>query len=88
MYVWIDRCKEMHFCVLQDIGPLGPLPKKGPSVLQDIVPLRDAALLPFTLIDNHAKQSNGYRWHILHLGDLFSSHNAKGVPNFLSVIVI
>ena len=61
MYVWIDRCKEMHFCVLQDIGPLGPLPKKGPSVLQDIVPLKDAALLPFTLIDNHAKQSNGYR---------------------------
>ena len=23
-----DRCKEIHPCVLQDIGPLGPLPKK------------------------------------------------------------
>ena len=25
---WMDRRKEIHPCVLQDIGPLGPLPKK------------------------------------------------------------
>ena len=24
-----DGCLEIHPCVLQDIGPLGPLPKKG-----------------------------------------------------------
>ena len=26
-----DGCKEIHPCVLQDIGPLGPLPKKVQS---------------------------------------------------------
>ena len=28
MYRWTDRHLEIHPCVLQDIGPLGPLPKK------------------------------------------------------------
>ena len=28
-YVRTDGRKEIHPCVLQDIGPLGPLPKKG-----------------------------------------------------------
>ena len=28
MYVRTDGRKEIHPCVLQDIGPLGPLPKK------------------------------------------------------------
>ena len=27
-----DRCMEIHPCVLQDIGPLGPLPKKANQV--------------------------------------------------------
>ena len=31
-YGWMDGHLEIHPCVLQDIGPLGPLPKKGPSV--------------------------------------------------------
>ena len=26
---WINGCKEIHPCVLQDIGPLGPIHKKG-----------------------------------------------------------
>ena len=29
MYGRTDGRKEIHPCVLQDIGPLGPLPKKG-----------------------------------------------------------
>merc|ERR1711911_527117 len=28
MWSETDGCKEIHPCVLQDIGPLGPLPKK------------------------------------------------------------
>ena len=31
MYGGTDGRKEIHPCVLQDIGFLGPLPKKGPS---------------------------------------------------------
>ena len=27
-YGWMYGRKEIHPCVLQDIGPLGPLPKK------------------------------------------------------------
>ena len=27
--VWTDGCMDIHPCVLQDIGPLGPLPKKA-----------------------------------------------------------
>ena len=32
-YVRTDGRKEIHPCVLQDIGPLGPLPKKLMSSL-------------------------------------------------------
>ena len=35
--------------------------QKSPCVLQDFVPFGAAALLPLTLIHNHAKQGNGYR---------------------------
>ena len=32
-YVRTDGRKEIHPCVLQDIGPLGPLPKKEKKIL-------------------------------------------------------
>ena len=33
-----DGRKEIHPCVLQDIGPLGPLPKKGGTISFTVVP--------------------------------------------------
>ena len=29
MHGWMDEHLEIHPCILQDIGPLGPLPKRG-----------------------------------------------------------
>ena len=43
---------------------------KSPCVLQDFVPFGAAAPLPRTLIDNYAKQGNGYH----------SAHIALGQP--------
>ena len=35
-YVRMDGCMEIHPCVLQDIGPLGPLPKKDKSKMKGL----------------------------------------------------
>ena len=32
-----DGCLEIHPCVLQDLGPLGPLPKKANTVIQQYI---------------------------------------------------
>ena len=37
-YVQMDGRKEIHPCVLQDIGPLGPLPKKGRKIHEIMKP--------------------------------------------------